>query len=209
MRPRKTTMLLSSLLIALLAAAAAAEDPYALPDHAWLSLDGEVRSVTSDAFVLDYGEDTITVEMDDGDRDADGYKLVAGDRVTVTGAIDDDVFESRTIEAASVHVEKLGTTFYASAADEEDHVFPTYAPVHVGRTVLQGTVTEVEDEEFLLATGGRELRIEVEEMNYDPLDDEGYQKIEVGDEVSVAGQMDYDFLEGREFVASSVVTLAK
>jgi hypothetical protein len=45
-------------------------------------------------------------------------------------------------------------------------------------------------------------------MPYNPLDDKGYQKIEVGDVVSVSGNMDDDFLEGRELVAESIVTIA-
>lgn len=46
-----------------------------------------------------YGNGSITVEMDDGDRDADAYSLDEGDNVTVYGMIDDDLFESATIEA--------------------------------------------------------------------------------------------------------------
>lgn len=44
---------------------------------------------------------------------------------------------------------------------------------------------------------------------YNPLDSEGFQQIQVGDRVSVGGTIDYDFLEGRELVASSIVTLSK
>ena len=68
-------------------------------------------------------------------------------------------------------------------------------------------VTEVNDEEFKLSTGLQEITVEVEEMPYNPLDDEGYQRIQVGDRVSVTGEMDYDFLEGGELVAETVTTL--
>ena len=44
-------------------------------------------------------------------------------------------------------------------------------------------------------------------MPYDPLDEDGYQQIEVGDRVSVTGRVDEDLFEGRELVADSVVTL--
>ncbi|MDZ7782331.1 MAG: hypothetical protein U5K56_05075 [Halioglobus sp.] len=71
---------------------------------------------------LDYGQGNITVEMDDSDRDADGYKLIEGDRITVSGVVDDDFYESTKIEAASVYVEELGTHFYASSIDEEDTI---------------------------------------------------------------------------------------
>jgi uncharacterized protein YdeI (BOF family) len=77
----------------------------------------------------------------------------------------------------------------------------------LSRLVVQGTVTEVKDEEFTLNTGYRELTVEVEEMPYNPLDEKGYQRIEVGDRVSVAGEMDDDLFEGKELVADAVVVL--
>lgn len=182
--------------------------PYEKPDDAWISISGTVGAVTRDAFQLDYGKGTITVEMDDGDRDADGYKLLEGDKVTVTGFIDDDLFEARTIEASSVFVEKMDTWFYASGVDEEDTFVTYWSPVVLSKTVVQGTVTEVNDDEFVIHTGQRALRIEVEEMPYDPLDDKGYQKIEIGDRVSVSGTIDDDLFEGRELVADSIIELS-
>ena len=185
--------------------AAADENPYLQPDDTWISLSGTVEAVTADSFTLDYGEGIVTVEFDDGDRDADAYKLVAGDKVTVSGLIDDDFFETTT---SSVYVENLGTYFYASAVDEGDPIVTVTTPIIVSGYTVQGTVTEVRDEEFVLNTGLRSLTVEVEEMPYNPLDDEGYQKIEVGDRVSVSGTLDDDLFEGRELVADSVVTLS-
>ncbi len=186
---------------------AAGQDPYAKADNTWISISGTVESVMPDAFTLDYGDGIITVEMDDGDRDADGYKLMKGDKVTVSGMIDDDFYESTTIEASSVYVDNLNTYFYASPLDEEDTFVTYWTPVVLSKTVVQGTVTKVNDEEFTLDTGIRELTVEVEEMAYNPLDDKGYQKIEVGDVVSVTGEMDSDLFEGRELVAETIVTL--
>ena len=191
----------------LAASPALAQDPYDQPDESWISIDGSVEEVMADAFTLNYGEGIITVEMDDGDRDADAYQLMSGDKVTVTGLVDDDFFQTTTIEAGSVYVEELGTYFYASSADEEDSFVTLAMPVSDSRFVLQGTVTAVSDDEFMLDTGARQITVELDELGYDPLDDEGYQTIEVGDRVTVTGEMDYDFLEGRELVASSITTL--
>ncbi|WP_201244215.1 hypothetical protein [Halochromatium salexigens] len=181
------------------------------PDDSWISVSGTVESVTHDAFVLDYGEGVMTVEMDDGDRDADGYRLVRGDNVTVNGRIDDDLFEARTLEASSVYVENIDTYFYASAFDDEainDVIVTVQTPVVISATTVQGTVTEVGSEEFVVDTGLSKVRVEVDELAYNPLDDEGYQKIEVGNRVSVTGQIDDDLFEGRELVADSVITLS-
>jgi len=194
----------------LLSTTASAENPYLKPNESWISISGTVQNVTADRFTLDYGKGLITVEMDDGDRDGDAYKLISGDKVTVSGMIDADLFERKTIEASSVYVEKLGTTFYASALDEEDIYSAIPAPaVAVSETIVRGTVSDVDDEEFTLSTGNRELTVEVDAMAYNPLDDIGFQKVRKGDKVSVSGRMDYDFLAGRELVADSVVTLKK
>jgi hypothetical protein len=146
--------------------------------------------------------------MDDGDRDADAYKLIKGDKVTVNGMIDDDLFETRSIEASSVYVEGIGTYFFASAADEEDTFVTITAPLVVSKTIVQGKVTEISGDEFVVDAGLRKVRVDVSEMSNDPLDDEGYQKIKVGDRVSVVGKMDDDLFEGRELMAQSVVTLS-
>lgn len=191
----------------LLAPVVLAENPYLQPNNSWISIDGTVKAVKADAFTLDYGKGWITVEMDDGDRDADGYKLLTGDKVTVTGKIDDDFLERTTIEASRVYVEKLGTYFYASAMDEEDTYITVISTVIPSKMVVQGIVTEVNGAEFELEVGSDSLTIDVEEMPYDPLDDEGYLKIDAGDSVRVTGRIDYDLFEGRKLKAETLVKL--
>jgi len=187
---------------------AAAINPYALEDESWISINGEVVTVTADAFELDYGDGQITVEMDDGDRDADGYKLMQGDEVRVSGMIDDDFYNLTTIEASSVYVKNIDAYFYASAMDEEDIGYSIISP-SVTDTVVQGTITSVDvnGEQFTLDSGLQELTVEVDELTYNPLDDEGFQQLDVGDRVSVQGSIDHDFFEGRVFEANYVTTL--
>jgi uncharacterized protein YdeI (BOF family) len=208
MLPTKT-LLVAIAAVGLLATPTLAQDPYEMADDTWISLSGEVESVSADEFLLDYGGGMVTVEMDDGDRDADGYKLVRGDDVTVTGVVDDDFFEATTIEAGSVYVEKLGTYFYASTADEEDRYITIHGPTVNATAVVQGTVTEVRDHEFVVDTDARSITVDVSEMLYNPLDDTGYQQVEPGDMVSASGTVDYDFFEGREIMAETVTTLVK
>jgi uncharacterized protein YdeI (BOF family) len=202
---------LAALCLAIGAGADEKPNPYAKPDESWISLSGTVRGVTADQFTLDYGDGWITVEMDDGDRDADGYALLNGDKVVVNGMVDDDFFQTTTIEARSVYVEKLGTWFYASAADEEEPDFLHATPVVLSAVTVQGTVTSVtpDAKEFTVDTGLRQLTVSVEGMAYDPLDDDGYQKIRTGDVVRVHGQMDRKLVEGRQLVAGSVTKVIR
>jgi uncharacterized protein YdeI (BOF family) len=192
-------------------AQAETDHPYAKPDDTWISIDGEVISTSPDAFVLDYGDGMITVEMDDWDDDADGYKLLKGDKVNVTGVVDADLFEATSIEASSVYVEGLNTYFYASATDEEDANFyiGLATPVTVSEASLQGFVTEVNGDEFTLNSGFLKLTVDTDAMPYDPLDNKGYQKIEEGDKVQVSGTLVNDFFTEKELIADGVVTLAQ
>ncbi|HKL26563.1 MAG TPA: hypothetical protein VJ910_10095 [Desulfuromonadales bacterium] len=194
-------------LVLLLAATAMAKDPKVQPDDAWISISGEVQSVTADTFMLDYGAGDLIVEMDDGDRDADAYQLLPGDKVTVTGRIDDDFFEQTTLEASSVYVEKIGTFFFASPADEEEPLFALGPPVTVAESAVRGMVTVVEDQEFQLDTGLKSLSVNVEKMPYNPLDDVGYQKIRPGDIVRVTGNIDVNLFTRNEIVADTVTKL--
>lgn len=185
-------------------------DPYAKPNEAWITINGTVDTVAADTFTLDYGEGVIIVEMDDGDRDADAYKLLKGDKVIVTGKIDADLFESTTIEASSVYVENIGTTFFASSADEEDAgivVAEVTVPFVVSRVTVQGKVTEVNGDDFIIDTGDSQIRVDISSLSYNPLDDEGYQRIDVGDHVKVVGVPDIDLFEGREIEAQTVIEL--
>lgn len=191
----------------LLVTSAMAEDPYLKKNNSWISLSGTVKSVSATAFNLDYGDGIVTVEMDDGTGDNNNYKPAPGDKVTVTGRIDDDLYEKTSIEASSVYVEKLGTLFFASAVDEEDFLTSTTTPVIISSTVVQGLVTDVDDHEFNLDTGLKTLRVEVNKMAYNPLDDQGFQKIEAGDLVRVTGRIDRSFFEGRQLIAETVTKL--
>jgi hypothetical protein len=189
------------------AADASETDPYAMPDGTWINISGIIESVGPDTFSLDYGEGIVVVEMDDGDRDADAYKLLAGDKVAVSGRVDDDFFEATTIEAGSVYVESRGTIFFASSIDEEaaeGFAAAIVSPVDVSKTVVQGTVAVVDDDEFVIDSG---IRVDTAELGYNPLDDEGYQKITVGDRVKVVGTMESELFDSHELMADVVVKL--
>jgi uncharacterized protein YdeI (BOF family) len=186
-------------------------NPYLKPDETWINISGTAVEAEDDAFVLDYGDGVITVEMDDWDWYDENAEMLEGDKVRVYGEIDDDLYETTTIEASSVYVESLGTYFYASAADEEYEdrydYYIDYDPIVVGETSVYGTVTSVSGREFTVDTGVRELTVDTSDMLYDPTDDFGYQQIDVGDYVSVTGEMEEEFWEGRELMADSVVTI--
>lgn len=173
----------------------------------YIALTGTVVSTAEDRFELDYGSGTIPVEMDDYDEYPEGKHLFENDRVTVYGYVDDEFYEKRTIEAQSVYVRNLGTQFYASGADEED--FPPTDPLaHPPGVAYRGRVIAVNGNGFVVDTGTRQIHVNTSALPYDPLDDEGYQRLEEGDRVYVTGTLDGDLFDRFEVDAGSVVELS-
>lgn len=204
-------LLLSSLIASMFSAPALAENPYTQPDNSWISISGTVASPTADTFLLDYGDGVVSVEMDDWDQYGDAYGIMDGDKVTVYGRVDDDLWESTSIEAASVYVEDLNTYFYANSADEESTaVWTITTPIVLSRTHIRGVVTSVspDDNEFTIDNGFRKMTVETDRMTYNPLDDIGFQQVDVGDRVSASGTINNEFFDGRVLEADTVVTLS-
>lgn len=198
---------------ALLAAgtAMAAPNPSSREDGEWMSVHGKVTSTTDTTFMLDYGGDTMMIEMDDWDQYGDALPLDQGDQVTVYGRVDDTLLEQAKLEASSVYVEEAKTTFYASSTDEEEldgWLFDSDA--NIGDTTYRGNVTSVSPsaDQFKMKSGKEQLTVLTSAMTYDPLDDQGYQQIEKDDRVLVQGILDEKLFNNGKLTADSVVTLS-
>lgn len=191
-------------------AGAASDNPVGKPDNTWTSINGTVTTIGPETFELDYGDGMITVEMDDWDSYNETFNLSDGDEVTVMGEVDTDFYETNTIEANSVYVKDLNSYFYASDVDEEE--FGDWAvrtPISPGDTTYVGNVDSVDRTAgtFTIDTGSRELTVDTQPLDYNPLDEQGFQEIEVGERVSVNGVINDEFFENRQLEADSVVTL--
>lgn len=173
-----------------------------------MSLSGTVEAVSGEDFVLDYGKNDITVEMDDYDW-YDENALIVGDEVTVTGRMDNDFLHSRRIEASSVYVDSIHTRFYASAADEEDFL-PAVdgAIVGNGGVTVTGTIEAIVGDEMTVDAAFFDYKVDAGSLYYNPFDDDGLQHLEVGDRVSVTGQFDdSDFFDRPEIDATAITEL--
>lgn len=186
-------------------------DPQKKADGSHIEISGTVTTTAPDSFRLDYGSGLITVEMDDWDWYEEEREVLSGDRVRVSGKVDDDTYESASIEAGSVYVESLNTYFHASSADEEGQPFtPSQAPdgrVTRGDMAITGVVTSVGDHEFTMDKGKRKITVETSMMPYNPLDSEGAQQLAIGDWVRAKGRVTRDTFEKKELEAESVTTL--
>ncbi len=218
---RKMNALAASTAVAALMAASplAAETdnaPKMHEDGTWLTMTGTVAEASANNFILDYGQDTVTVELDEWGWYTDTFTGLPGDKVTVSGRVDKDGFEARKIEAAFVYLHDQFTYHYASPQDEEDVGYSAHAlsltPTDSNMSAV-GYVDEIHDEEFILDTGYGEVRVDTRALPYNPLDEHGYQELEPGERVSVAGMLEPDsfdgFFEKREILAYSVIELSE
>jgi uncharacterized protein YdeI (BOF family) len=187
-------------------ATVAAAQPLSTADNnEWITLSGEVSSVAGDSFMLDTGDRTVRVEMDDYDIYNERF-VQPGDKVAVSGAIDNDFFEARKIEASTVYVEKLGEHFYASAADEEDPtpIITVIDYINEGEQLaLTGTVVRANpsSNELILDTGPTNIHVDTDGVR-------DADRVDVGDHIFVVGAMDdADLFEGREILADSMTVL--
>ena len=205
----RTAFIASATLIAFAAAPAGAQTPAAAQDGEWVSLSGTVETVSGEDFVLDYGPNAITVEMDDYDWYNENA-LLAGDQVTVTGRIDNDFLQSRRLEASRVYVDSIRTLFYASPADEEDFTPAVDNPI-VGTTgmTISGTVESIDGDEMVVDAAILDYKVDTGTLNYDPFDADGLQHVEIGDRVLVTGRFDdSDFFDAPEIDATALVEIS-
>lgn len=188
------------------------------PDESPVVLTGVVQSVSDDEFVLSYGSGAITVEMDTwGWTPADMAKIKTGDRVTVTGNIDDDLFEGREIEADNIYLNANNVYYYREGTRAYPIMGTTYgsmdtsaAPMASDGTfvAMSGRVSNIRGKEFTLTDDNNmTMQVDLGRLGYDPLDEEGIQRVRNGDLIQVYGEIDEDFFERKEILASRVISL--
>lgn len=207
---RATTIANLFLSLNLLPTFAAAQDLGS--DGSWVSLQGTVVRQDTDALLLDYGEGTIVVEVDDWEWREEAEPAMSGDQVTVYGRVDDGFYTDKRIEAQSIYVDDLNTVLTGpSPYDEEGSVDDRRYTYYAGPTQydmeITGLVTSVDGRQFTIDTGERELRVDTTLMSYNPMDDIGFQQVQEGDWVRASGDLAMNTLERRELMAESVVTL--
>jgi len=76
------------------------------PEGTWMSVTGTVQKINGREFMLDTGKgtlkiDTLTMEFDPLD-DVGTPQIETGDSVTISGRLDQDVFEKKEIQAKSI-----------------------------------------------------------------------------------------------------------
>ncbi len=107
-------------------------------------------------------------------------------------------------------VEHAAGSRSTSAADDEDEpefVIVSYGYVYPLAHAEGAEVRSIDGRELMLQSDEPELQADTGDLGYDPRDDEGYQRLEVGDRVRVTGDFDVGLFERSELQPPSIVTL--
>ncbi len=178
-------------------------------DSEQITLTGTIQKVEADQFTLDYGRGTMLIEIDDWDSFDETTSLRAGDRVTVFGQVDADLFEERKVEAAMVYAHDFNAYLFANPGDEETNYRLHTSPLQFedgARVGAHGRVSalDVNGDEFVLDIANYKIQVDTSSMENDPLDGEGRLQLAKGYDVFVIGELDDGFFERREIIAQSV-----
>jgi uncharacterized protein YdeI (BOF family) len=188
-----------------------AEEVSSTHEGEWISLTGTVEAVLANSFVLDYGDGDVTVDLDRFNWAVD-KSLLQDKQVTVTGRMDRNFYDDRSIEAGLVYVPSLNEYIYADPQDEDsdpslrtNFALGLFAGAKEGDWLsFSGRVTGIEGDEILIDNGISTLRVDTS-----PIPDGLVPpSVEVGDRVLVTGEMDAaDLFDKREVEANAITKL--
>jgi len=222
MNIKKTFLMLTTALV--LSAPAHAQD--VVMDDSPIVLSGIATSISDSEFTLNYGQNnanTITVEMDDWDWFAGREQYInTGDRVVVSGEIDDDFLEGREIEADEIYLVDSSNYFSRNAEESSPlyYSYMVYTPTQTrnqnaqqqnnnfsamddgSRISMTGTVKNMDGQEFTIDTGDTDIQVDMASMG------ERRTNIDMGDRVNVSGHIDDGFFDNREISADNIVVLS-
>lgn len=185
---------------------------YTAQDGTLVTLSGTAVDPNLETFRLDYGGGSILVEMDDFDYWPEALTLTNGQKVQVTGYIDDDFAELRTVKATTVYIKNLNMHLFDKSVDQEKSSYHNSVnhDFDAGSISMTGMVTETRPfhDEMDVAFGGLNMQVDTDNLNYDVYGATGPQQIVAGDRVRIYGELDEGIFERDEISASAVVKLA-
>ncbi len=184
--------------------------PANLKDDAYVTINGTVEKISEgDAFTLRYAGGTIGVDTNDTwpflfNNDSTDL-LRVGDKVTVIGQVDDNFFTRKEVDASSIRVKGANASrFYENTQNGNNSYGNDYSwdeTMDEDNVRLTGTVMRLVDDETLeLSYGTGTIRVDTEDLNRDT-----QNWLQVGDIITVYGEMDNNWFGKKELEANYLV----
>ena len=174
----------------------AAIDPATLEGGIWIGIHGTIGMVGPNSFFLDYGDSTVIVGLaGEALREHDFLK---GQKVTVFGRADKDLFERNVIKARAVAVEGVDGAEHSVITDmpEMGAITASYIP----SSVVHGKVSAVTATRVVVDEGDDKISIDTSALG----SAEPNVQVKQNDLVLVKGDLGREFWNSRTIVASSI-----
>ncbi len=179
-------------------------DSYVEGRYGYVTLSGTVSEILDgDQFELDYGNGVTQVDYDDALHDLfqkNGHKIKTGDKVTVTGKIDNSWFTKHEILVSSIiHISDDYIILYKRPSAEAPAI--AGAPLFLdGQVALTGIVSGVAyDGSLTLHYEGGTIQVDASGIKIPD-----NNRIVSGDVVTVYGKIDNSFFESRAITAGKI-----
>lgn len=185
-------------------------------NDAYITISGTVGNIVEeDEFQLNHAGGLITVDTNDAwpdlFRTEAATMLKTGDRVSVTGKVDNNLFSGDEIEAYRLSVAgdtygRVYTNQHYAPSHEGDYAAYNNVAYGTGLTDdqqvrISGEVSSITDDDtFMLRYGNGEILIDTDDVEFTNAD-----KLNVGDEVVVFGEVDKDLFKKKEVEAERVI----
>ena len=187
------------------------DSSYVEGKYGYVTISGTVSKVLdSDRFELDYGNGITQVDYDDALHDLfkkTDRKIMVGDKVTVTGKIDNKWFSKREILVSSIlHITNNYIRLYKRPAAHTEGDVPVIAGIadpsllQNGRVALTGIISGVAFAgNFTLRYADGTIQVNASGINIPE-----NNRIFTGDVVTVYGKIDNSFFKDRSITAETV-----
>lgn len=158
-----------------------------------ITVQGTVISAWPGYFILDHGAGRMKVEVDDRrSLYREGAMLRKGDRVIVSGRVDEGLYLPPSIEAARVYVPALGLSVFASPADEENRGSANHPASVIDIT---GKVERQDETRLFVRTAGKRAIVDTSALPQRLA--QITRSISPGDQIYAWGEVDADRLVAR------------
>ena len=210
---------------------AKAADLQTYEDNAQIVAAGTISNLSDDEFVLTVNGQTINVDYAEWDllnfTDLENY-LQNGEKVVITGDVDDNWFAEDEIEADTIYF-TANNTYYSNNGDYPNYNLYYYdsdfasdnnsqasnsnqssdTSTNEGNeydnTSMRGTVTSLMDEKFVMKTDSGNVTVNMKPLS--PNREESRVHVEQGDDVLVYGRMNNNSSESNMIKADAVVKI--
>ncbi|MDX1680293.1 MAG: hypothetical protein R3242_06145 [Akkermansiaceae bacterium] len=176
------------------------------PKPSWIFAGGEVVDVGAKSFTVETLEGKLHVHLKSWNWFLRDRRELDGKQVHVVGQVRIQDGNKAILTPMGITLNEWNTHHHVAGFDQASMVHAS-RPQNETQLLLCGTVTKADGGMIAINTGNRNIRVNTRGIVEDIVDDEGYQKVDVGSRVLVSARLERSFFEEGAVDAERVITL--